>query len=58
MVANDIVSIEYPAGTSGFEISTNSVAADPSGYTSRSYNGSVWSAAALSDPLAVVIKGA
>ena len=57
MVANDIVSIEYPSNaTNGFEISTNSVASDPSGYTSRSHNGSVWSSA-LSDPLAITIKG-
>jgi hypothetical protein len=57
MVANDIVSIEYPAGASGSEISTNAVASDPSGYTSRSYNGSVWSSA-LADPISCVIKGA
>ena len=57
MVANDIVSIEYPAGTSGFEISQNSTASDPSGYTSRSHNGTTWSSA-LSDPLAITIKGA
>jgi hypothetical protein len=57
MVANDIVSIEFPSNaTNGFEISTNSVASDPSGYTSRSHNGSVWSSA-LSDPLALTIKG-
>jgi hypothetical protein len=57
MVANDIVSIEFPSNaTNGFEISTNSVAADPSGYTSRSHNGSVWSSA-LTDPLSIVIKG-
>jgi hypothetical protein len=57
MVANDIVSIEYPSNTTnGFEISTHSVASDPSGYTSRSHNGTTWSSA-LSDPLAITIKG-
>ena len=56
MVAGDHVSIEFPSNaTNGFEITTNSSAADPSGYTSRSHNGSVWSAA-LSDPLAIIIK--
>lgn len=55
MLAGDFVSVEYPAGASGFEISTNSVASDPSGYTSRSFT-TVWSSA-LSDPLAVTIKG-
>ena len=57
MVANDIVSIEYPAGASGFEVSQNSTASDPAGYTSKSYNGTIWSSA-LSDPLAITIKGA
>lgn len=56
MVANDIVSVEYPSNAvNGFEIANNNVVSDPSGYTSRSHNGSVWSSA-LTDPLAVVIK--
>jgi hypothetical protein len=56
MVANDMVSIEFPSNAvNGFEISTNSSASDPSGYTSRSHNGTVWSSA-LADPLAITIK--
>jgi hypothetical protein len=35
--------------------SSNSTTSDPTGYTSRSYNGSAWSSA-LSDPLALIIK--
>jgi len=57
MVANDIVSIEFPSNAvNGFEITTNSSASDPSGYTSRSHNGTTWSSA-LGDPLAITING-
>ncbi len=56
MLAGDMVSIEYPSNAvNGLEMTTNSTASDPSNYTSKSHNGSVWSAA-LSDPLAVIIK--
>lgn len=55
-VEGDLVSIEFPAdATDGLEVSTNSSASDPTGYTSRSYSGTVWSSA-LSDPLALIIK--
>jgi hypothetical protein len=58
MLAGDFVSVEYPSdATNGFEISTNSVASDPTNYTSRSHNGTVWSVSALTDPLAITIKG-
>jgi hypothetical protein len=44
MVLNDVVSVEFPSNaTNGFEISTNSVENNPTGYTGRSHNGSVWS---------------
>jgi len=50
MVANDIVSIEFPSiAVNGFEITTDSSASEPSGYTSRSHNGTTWSSA-LGDP--------
>ena len=56
MLANDIVSIEYPSNaTNGPEISTNSVLSDPAGYTSRTHNGSTWSTS--SNPIAMTIKG-
>jgi hypothetical protein len=57
MLAGDMVSVEFPSSaTDGFEITTNSTASDPTNYTSRSWNGSVWSSA-LTDPLSIVIKG-
>ena len=56
MLANDVVSIEYPSNaTNGLEISTKSVLSDPAGYTSRTHNGSTWSTS--SNPIAMTIKG-
>jgi hypothetical protein len=57
MVAGDMVSIEFASNAvHGFEVTQNSSSSDPTNYTSRSHNGSVWSSA-LSDPLAIIIKG-
>jgi len=46
IVANDLLSIEFPSG--GIEIAMNPSEANPVGlFTSRSYNGSAWSANAI-----------
>lgn len=56
MVATDLVSVEFPSSaTDGFEITANSGASNPANYTSRSYDGAVWSSTA--DPLAIIIEG-
>jgi hypothetical protein len=57
LVDGDHVSIEYLSNAvNGLEITTNSTASDPTNYTSRSHNGTIWSSV-LSDPLAIIIKG-
>lgn len=55
MVANDSVSVEFPSNaTNGFEITTHSTAGNPTNTTSRSHNGTAWSA--TTDPLCITIK--
>ena len=56
MEATDLVSIEYPSNAvNGFEITTHSTASNPTNYTGRSFNGTVY--ASTSDPLCIKILG-
>lgn len=56
MVVDDVVSVEYPSSaTDGFEITTNTTLTDPTNYTSRSFNGTVY--ATTANPVALYIKG-
>lgn len=55
MVATDLVTIEFPSNaTDGLEITTNSIASNPTNYTGRSFNGTVY--ANTSDPPSLIIK--
>jgi hypothetical protein len=55
MLATDLVSIEYPSNAvNGFEITTHSTAGNPTNYTGRSFNGSIY--ASTTDPLCITVK--
>lgn len=56
MVLNDLVTIEFPSNaTDGLEIAVNTSVGNPTNYTGRSHNGSVY--ANTVNPPAIVIKG-
>lgn len=56
MVLNDIVTVEFPSSaTDGFTILTNTSQGNPTGYTGRSYNGTVY--ASTANPPSITIKG-
>jgi hypothetical protein len=55
MVANDIVTVEFPASAAdGIELITNLDATDPSGYACQKYAGT-WTNA--TNPFAMIICG-
>jgi hypothetical protein len=56
MVANDVVSMEYPSSaTDGLEISTSTSQENPSRYTGTQHNGTA--CANTTNPPAITIKG-
>ena len=55
MVQNDLVTVEFPSNaTNGLEIAVNTSVGNPSNYTGRQHNGSVY--ANTTNPPAIVIK--
>ena len=56
MVLNDVVSVEFPSNaTNGLEISISTTQGNPTGYTGRQHNGTVW--VNTTNPPAIIIKG-